>query len=333
LVTPTPSQKTSLLLERRRPIITGCLKECGTRDQSCATQCQVCVEMHGCKLLADEECSECLEQVRATVRWSKTVNDGVLDSGGRSQLKDGVRMHLAATKLHVWDAKRHLHRARDGVINAQRQVEWAVEENRRQAERLQESESLLKRKEEEVVKWRTEHAKRLKALHGEVATMRKEQQRTKHHLRQGLRRLRRVQQRLARSEEHKEHWTRLEMAAEQAVKRRRKQCKEQKHDLKLLKERIQQREDDAVWLEKGLRREIREAKELVEKDRRQLQLERDFLCVSRERLEEAKQHYRKAVATTTHEGEVLRKLQKRLDHFALTPPKPWGKGEVPRGKI
>mmetsp|Transcript_9668 Transcript_9668/g.27234 ORF Transcript_9668/g.27234 Transcript_9668/m.27234 type:complete len:369 (-) Transcript_9668:87-1193(-) len=303
-----------------RPVITGCLEECGNRDQSCATQCQVCVEMNGCETLASEGCGACRAEVREARRWINSVDKGVLDSGGQPMLRDGVNMQLRHARLASLDAKRRLRHARGSILRAQRQVEWAHDENTNEVGRLRESKTLLERKEEELAGWRDEQRRRVGELKAELESRREGLRRTQQHFLRAKERLYRVRRNLARfqSGQHGPRWQQLEHEAADAYKRRHKQVKEQKKAMKEIRLKLRMREEDAKWLDRGLRREIGEAQELVDKDVRQVQATRSLWQHSRKELEQAKEKYFEASSVSHQRDTTAEDLKHRLDDYATT---------------
>jgi len=315
----TGSRQHAMRGAQLRPIITGCLKACGVQDQTCATQCQVCVEMRGCKTLAAGDCGTCRAEVRAALRWSETVGDSLMDSGGQALLRDGVRLRLQHARLTALDAKRRLRRARGGILNAQRQAEWAADEHENEVTRLHESQSILRHKEHELEEWQQEHAQRLEAMRKELAKRREEVNRTKQHRARAKQRLFKMRRRLARAEgQRRESWQRLEAEAERSYERWHKRLKEERQAMKHLKQRLRKHEDNAEWIEEGLNREIREAQNLVDGDLRKLREARSMEELSRGELENAKQQYREAAVASQQRDTVAARLQERLAKFALT---------------
>uniref|UniRef100_A0A7S2HVA1 Uncharacterized protein n=1 Tax=Alexandrium andersonii TaxID=327968 RepID=A0A7S2HVA1_9DINO len=249
-----------------------------------------------------------------------------MDSGGQPLLRDGVSMELQHARLTSLDAKRHLRRSRGVILRAQRQAEWAHDENLKEVQRLQDSKSILKKKEKELAQWRKEHAERLKAMREELVERRKELKRTEQQLVRAKERLIRVRKQLARfkSGEHYEQWHRLESEALNAYERRLKQVKKQKRAAKELKSKLRMRKDDADWLDQGLKEEIQQAQELVDKDMRQVRATHSLWQHSREELDKAKEHYWKASAVSHQRDAAANAFKHRLDSFATTtePPMP-----------
>jgi len=301
-----------------RPVITGCLRECGNRDQSCATQCQVCVEMSGCASLASEDCGACRAEVREARRWAETASAGTMDSGGRPMLREGAEMEFRHAHLSSLDAKRRLRHARGIILRAQRQAEWAHRENLEEVERLRESKTVLKRREEELKEWHQEHTERLRAMREELGERRGVLKRTERYLVRAKERLFRVRKRLGRFHAGKRHerWQHLEHEAEEAYERRRAEVREQRRSIKRIRLKLRMRKEDAKWLGQGLRREIEEARELVGRDLGQVEATRGLWEHSRRELERAKERYWEASDVSRQRDAAAQDLKHRLDGFA-----------------
>jgi len=235
-------------------------------------------------------------------------------------LRDGVNMELQHARLTSLDAKRRLRHARGVILRAQRQVEWAHDENLKEVQRLEASKSILEHKEEELAKWRQEHADNLKAMRKELAERREQLKRTRQHLARAKERVQMVRKQLElyKTGEHHERWQHLEREANEAYERRRKQLQDQKRVVKELKRKLRMREDDAGWLDRGLHEEIEEAQELVDKDLRQVHAVRSLWEHSQKELEKAKKRYWKASAVSHRRESTANSLKHRLDDFATT---------------
>eukprot|EP00928_Gymnodinium_smaydae_P062959 TRINITY_DN4667_c0_g2_i2.p1 TRINITY_DN4667_c0_g2~~TRINITY_DN4667_c0_g2_i2.p1 ORF type:complete len:268 (-),score=24.12 TRINITY_DN4667_c0_g2_i2:184-987(-) len=154
-----------------RPVITGCFRQCGIDDQTCVTQCQVCVEQHRCSTLA-HGCEVCVKEVREMLREADTLDAGVVDSGGASLAIDALRLQKQeATEVAVSAQRRLLHQ-RDQVLQAQRQVEWAAAERRESRGRLKYARKRLQHRMKDVRKNSGDSRKKTQAAHAVRAAVR-----------------------------------------------------------------------------------------------------------------------------------------------------------------
>jgi hypothetical protein len=157
------------------PMITGCLQACGLNDQVCVTDCQVCVERHHCKRVDESHCKMCAAEVAAesedvssgNLRNSgsdKKMRDLVLDSGGVPLIRDGVQNLLLRAQADEISEKRHLRRARNDVLRAQRQSDWATRQRHEETSDLRDATHTLRDARKDLHEWREQEKDKLKDL-------------------------------------------------------------------------------------------------------------------------------------------------------------------------
>lgn len=291
----------------QRPIVTGCLAECSSQDQSCVTECQVCVEKHHCKLL-DEACRPCFEEVYATNTWSRRADSNTLDNGGVPLIHDGIRAQFMDAKLEALKSQRELRAARGGVLKAQREAEWATEERKSSEEGVRMAKTVLKDAEGKVKKWKLQNAEKLKAMRAQARQRRREQKESRRDLLKAKERLREAKLRLRTSVRND---TELASAEDEEGKLRRLVVKRQKAVVEAEKALVK-RKKDADWLDRGLRKQVRKARRSVNNAREDLLTARALERVSRERREDAKLRYMNAAEQVQLRDEAASDLKNKL---------------------
>lgn len=286
----------------RRPIITGCLKECGYKEQTCVTQCQVCIEQNECRILG--KCDPCLREAHNARVRAKKIDKGILDDGGVSMMRDGMMAEMTAAKLLALESKRKLVKTRQGVLKAQREAEWAAEERHHAALHLIEERQVLKGARLEVTRWKLQNEKKLKAMRTRAREHRLERQKAERKL-------------AAAKKKHSKAERRLEKAADTQARKE----DEERHAREVL-ERQQAVEDaerdvektsaDGEWLDRGLRRRVKSAQSGARKAREELLVARAHERVARQRLDEAKVHYQTSVQSSQQADKAAEDSEQRL---------------------
>lgn len=287
----------------QRPIITGCLAECGFQEQSCVTECQVCVEKNECDLL-DDECKPCFEAVHATKAWNKRARGQTLDSGGAPLIHEGIRQEYVHLKLEALDSQRHLRTARAGVLKAQREAEWATEERKSTEQNMEMAKKVLKDAEDKVDKWKLQNANRLKAMREKTKKQRGEEEAARKELAKAKRRLKRAKWQL-RNETLAAAEKESELKFRRLVQKRRKAVSD-------AEKALAKRQADADWLDRGLRKRVVKAREGVRDAREDLLTARAMERVSRERREDAKKAYVKAAEEAQSEEKAAAEMKGKL---------------------
>ncbi|CAK0884235.1 unnamed protein product [Prorocentrum cordatum] len=304
-----------------RPIVTGCLLECGVQDQSCVTQCQVCVEEQKCRTLRSDRCGVCLREVRDSTRARATANGVTIDSGGVPLAHEGVQVRLEAARFRSVDEIRLTRRARDAVLVAQRQVEWAAEEWTDQSHELHRAKARLKLAQEQYAISTVEHAKKVKKLESQIARTRLERARLQEELRGAEREARGAREagagqgaaraRAGGGRTSPEGAARGE-AVDKATAREwalRRHLGMQERMEKHLEERLRYEEEHAKWLVRGLEKDVKKAEQDVEGAAGRLRYTRAIARLAEDNLREAKDRYLSAQAMSLRAGKVVDHLE------------------------
>lgn len=302
--------------EGLRPIITGCFEQCGSEDQACVTQCQVCVEERACPTVQSPNCRKCLVHAHAARRAYTPLDDVILDSGGVPLLHDHVRSLLLGAQLAAYDARRLLRRARGSVLKAQRQAEWAMEETGDCAAKLSQSQAVLKNKDAELETWKLQNARKLKALRAKRSEQRAELKRTEVLLERARKRFALVQYK-ARYARNRQRWLRLlPQVRDSFVKLKAKAFRLREQVAESQKE-VQEAESKGRWVERGLTRERDKAQQLVKKDVRRLHTAQQMERLLNDELDKAKATYRRASAASQVREAKAAELKVKLSQHPL----------------
>lgn len=289
-----------------RPIITGCLKECGYKDQTCVTQCQVCIEQNECRILG--KCDSCLREAHAQMVGAKALDKGVVDSGGVALVRDGLLADMTSAKLEALEWKRKLRIARKGVLEAQREAEWAAEERHAAAKKLEDSREALKSARLEVTRWKLQNAKKLKAKRARAQQQRQERLKAEQKLANAKEKYNKAEKKLhvashanisaneSASDEDNDQASQ-EIEGEEIWKLA-KDVEERQTAVEQAETDVESTSADAEWLDRGLRRRVKSAQKMARTSREELLESRAMERVSRSRLQDAKDHYVKSVSSS-----------------------------------
>lgn len=295
----------------RRPIITGCLKECGYEEQTCVTQCQVCIEQNECRILG--KCDPCLREAHAQRVNAKKIDKGILDSGGIAMVRDGLLAEMTRARLEALDRLRELRVAREGVLKAQREAEWAAEERHMSAKNLQESRQVLKGARLEVTRWKLQNEKKLKAMRAKAREQRQERQKAERKLEAEKLKYSKAQRRLRIASANTSESGEGEGAEDgDEVWRLAREVEEHQEAVERAEKDVESTTADGEWLDRGLRRRVKGAQTGARQAREELLEARARERVSRERLDEAKDHYVKAVKASQWAEKAAQESEKKL---------------------
>jgi len=307
----------------RRPIITGCLEECGTEDQSCVTQCQVCVEQNNCESLV-QNCSPCLQEVSAARELFKAHGNVTVDSGGASLVHEGIRQHLNHARLKAIESWRVLRKARAGVMEAQRNTEWAQAERKQEVRLLKEAKSELEENKDEGKNWGHRKARGLEEAREDVKNLQKDANRTKRQLVRVRVRLEEAKRRVAEAKDFVSAGphARVVVVVTKLKQRLEWKLREQQRAVDKEMATLRREEKDARWYQRGLKRQnskmARELKRRVEA----LRSLRASEILSREQRRKAKNSYREAVSKAQKWASEVQELRAELAENPLQPPEP-----------
>lgn len=144
------------------------------------TQCQVCIEQNECRILG--KCDTCLKAAHDQKMMASRSQNGTVDAGGVAMQRDGLMAEMTSLRLEALNRLRDLRTARQGVLTAQREAEWASEERHTSAHHLEEAREGLKDSRREISRWKLENEKKLKAKRVKARQQRLERQRAERKL-------------------------------------------------------------------------------------------------------------------------------------------------------
>jgi hypothetical protein len=296
----------------RRPIITGCLKACGNEEQSCVTQCQVCMEQNGCRIGGD--CELCLKEARAMrLRYART-DKTILDSGGIAMMRDGLMAEMTEARLKALDWKRTLRVARENVLKAQREEEYATQERQMKAKGLKDATQELKSSKHEVERWKLQNEKKLKAARARAREQRQQRKIAERKLE-------------AAKLKHKEAERNFRIVSnasitntsedEEEVWRASRELEEQRQAVEEAETLVEKTSEDGEWLDRGLQRRVRNSQRGAKEAREELLIGRARERVSQESLGEAKDKYLEALAASNEADKVAEEMESKLRQAPL----------------
>lgn len=293
----------------RRPIITGCSKACAdVPHQACNTQCQVCVERYECHTV-DEDCPVCLKETRTLVHSVRHVDKQVFDSGGDPLIHDGLQMNLQSSKLDVRDGRRNLRKARNGVLEAQREAEWAVEERVEDIADLKARKARLRVTQAKVREWKQRNTHKLEKMRQSQELVHGRQVLAENDLKKAETALQKFEERQGKHKNHDDaedtEWKLRREVERRKLADRRAQAKQRK----LL--------SDSEWLDRNLQKEVKDVQQAVGRGREELRQARAMEKMTRHRLEGAKDIYRGAAKESQTLGQKAAALEAKLEDHPL----------------
>lgn len=313
----------------QRPIITGCLKECGYEEQACVTQCQVCIEQNECRILG--QCDPCLKQAHDQMERAKKMDKGILDLGGVAMMRDGLMAEMSSARLDALDRKRKLRFAREGVLKMQREAEWAAQERHLTAKNLVEASQDLKRERQEVTRWKLQNEKKLKAMRAKAREHRQERQKAERKLSAAKRKYNKAQRRLRIASDVNETQPGSPSPAdegedgdeeEEEVWRLAREVEDRKQAVKRAEDDVEKTSADGDWLDRGLQRRVKGSQSRARKSREELLVSRARERVSREHLDDAKKRYIAAVQASRLADKAAEDSEIRLRKAPVSPHPP-----------
>jgi len=308
----------------QRPIITGCLKECGYEEQACVTQCQVCIEQNECRILG--QCDPCLKQAHDQMEQAKKLDSGILDLGGVAMMRDGLMAEMSSARLDALDRKRKLRSAREGVLKMQREAEWAAEERHLTAKNLVEARQSLKSERQEVTRWKLQNEKKLKAMRAKAREHRQERQKAERKLAAAKRKEREAKRRLRIASDVNETQTGSPSPAdegedgdEEEVWRLAREVEDRQQAVQRAEGDVEKTSADGEWLDRGLQRRVKGSQSRARKSREELLVSRARERVSREHLDDAKKRYIAAVKASQFADKAAEDSEIRLRKAPVSP--------------
>lgn len=303
------------LLSRQRLIVTGCLKECGPSEQSCVTQCQVCVEQHSCPSLGHRLCGSCLEEARAERRLYKDmIGDAKIvgDSGGAPLVHEGIRQDLYGVQLQSLTGHRTLRMARRDVLAAQRLQEWAVAQRLDEIQRLKDKEDQMEKLHESKRRWLHRSTSSVNVTRAEVKALEEDIKARSQQKKQIDKKIEDLQANIAGGSAQATAqaadlvtWTRVSRRLQWHISERSK-------ELKLKKMQLEREEEEAEWFEHGLKKEgvkmARDVKKQAEHVKHMRESEEEY----RKQVRDAKTRYQLAFKALKKLNKEERRYKKEL---------------------
>jgi len=280
--------------EHRKPIVTGCLEQCGVEETSCVTRCQVCVERHRCRSL--HRCAPCHEEVKSVMIWKKIGHGLTMDNGSTSLLRDGMRLRLERAQFKAHAAHRKLGTARQLVLKAEREVEWAEHETKSKEALLREATIRKEDAKAQVVHWELRHARTLKKMRALAAEKRREIMKLEQQLSQAKKRHQKAKIRLRRAANNtidKDSGRNKYVASEELEWKLRKEVQENRRAVRKAEKEYDQKEKDASWFHRGVKEKVKRAEAIVKEFKENLIEARAMERLARRRLERVKDLYLK----------------------------------------
>lgn len=301
-----------------RPILTGCLEECGIEDQSCVTQCEVCVEQNACPGLLTN-CSSCLEEAHSIKQESLKRGDLATDSGGPALEHEGIRQRFRSARLEAMDTTRRLREARDGVLQAQRGVEWAVEETREEVDRLEKTEDHLAETKEEAERWTERSKTKLEEMRDQRTQLREDVNRTLRQLRVANKDLLQSKMELAEAKDlaHAGAKVRKVIVTARVVTRLHWKLRKQSKEMRKAREAYKKQRHDSSWFQRGLQNEVQEVAQSVKKQAKMLDDAHEMERNSRRNLQTEKDEYREAAELRENLTDSAARLREELSSHPL----------------
>lgn len=312
----------ALGVNHQRPIITGCLKECGYEEQTCVTACQVCIEQNECRIL--HQCDPCLEAARAQRMTSGKADQGILDSGGVAMIRDGLLALMTRARMEALDRKRDLRTARQGVLQAQREAEWATQERTLSAKNLEDARQGLKGARLEVTRWKLQNEKKVKVLRAKAREQRQDRRKAEQKLDAAKRKHAKAQHRLRIATASSANSTEDNLADvnvtedEDQIWKLAQEAEDKQEAVKRAEKDLETTKVEGEWLDRGLRRRVEGARTGAAQSREELLEGRARERVSSSALEEAKDHYVKAVKSSQYADKAAKEAEEKLRNAPLT---------------
>lgn len=312
----------SALLSGKRPILTGCLQECGNKDTQCVTECQVCVEKSSCESL--EKCKACQKEVRKAMRSDARAPHSMTDSGGESLLHDGIRQKVENARFDLKEQQEKLLAARGAVVAAQHTVEHMSGERQEKAHELRLARSKRSDAEERVLKWdkANDHKlskaeNRLRAAQAEASREEMKLREAKEELRQARARVKEVKEDIKDDDKDDEtHAKKLKRAEDKEWKVRRR-IEKLKDEVEEAEKEVKKRRKEAAWVNRQLRKDVDYTVGEIKDAERALQEARVRETVAQSDLTASAKAYKKEIARSQAAQDRVHRYEKDLQKHPL----------------
>lgn len=310
-----------------RPILTGCLQECGYKHNVCITMCEACVEKHRCTALRGEsktffdkkakKCDVCLKQTQKLRKWSQKSQANTIDSGGPPLLHDSYAQRLYAAEVDFADERRQLQKATDSVLEAQREVEWSAQERREERKRLDIAKVQLKAAQKKVGKWDAKHRGEMTVQEMAKSKHWRKVKQLKHQIRRAEAELEENEDELheARRKRRFNH-TDVDTLEEKEWEQRRK-VEVLERDLKDELDQKAKDKADAGWVASELREDVEADWRRVHRRKNQVRLGKQLQEMAEHHLKMSQTKYLKADAVRMKKEKEISRLRTQLANHPL----------------
>merc|ERR1712100_184203 len=184
---------------------------------------------------------------------AQSDSNHIFDSGGTSMIRDGIKTALERAQVNEYHSRRELRQARERVLTAQRQAEWASQEREEDTEQLKEAKRGFENSRDDVAHWRLRSAKKLKAIRAKRRKLRQRKEDAEKDLKKAEERLEKAERRLERKEGDRVDNEAKVAESRQEVKAYSKKAQDTEDDLA-------QQKKDAEWLDRGLKDDVDRSK-------------------------------------------------------------------------
>lgn len=325
-VTGRISKKNDLLHMQSRPIVTGCLDNCGFEDTQCVTECQVCVEHHSCDVITN--CKACEEQVLKTRRSALKADVRAVDSGGKSLIHEGLRVKYLNAQMDLEEEEHKLLLARDDVITAQTTADWSSQERSEKSHALRAARQKKVGAQESVHRWSKKNAERLERAKHRLREAEQEAQEEQEKLKAAKTLLRKAHQRVKKAKEEEADEEVLKKAEEQEWVAQRR-VEEEKQKVEELQDAVAKRKKEAKWVDKHLKKRVEGKQDDIEVAAKDLKDAQKGEKQAFKLLREKREAYRLQIKRSEAAEDNVERLEKELDEHPLPGQKPPSESKRP----
>lgn len=254
------------------------------------------------------------------MKLSRSRRTGVgTDSGGPALEHEGIWQRFQVARLQAMDTTRQLRYTRDGVLRAQRGVEWAAEETRQEVERLEKTKEHLAETEEEAKRWGERSKAKLSEMRERRAELRADANRTVRQLRVAQHDLAEAKRELAEAEDlaHAGAKVRKVIVIARVVTRLDWKLRKQKNEMQKAREAYEKQKRDSSWFQRGLQKEVQEVAQVVKEQAKMLNDAHEMERNSRRQLQKAKDDYREAAERRENLTDSAARQQEELSSHPL----------------
>jgi hypothetical protein len=244
------------------------------------------------------------------------MEKGTIDAGGVAMKRDGLLSEMTRARLEAVDRLRELRTARQGVLTAQRESEWASEERHMSAQKLDQDREGLKNSRREVTKWKLDNEKKLKAMRARAREQRQERQKAERKLEEAERKHAKAQRKLQVAEANISDFeidddNNITEEADEVWQLRR-DVEQRGQAVEDAEKLVEKTKTDSEWLDHDLRRKVKTSQSSAKRSREELLESRARERVSGTHLEEAKEAYFEAVKESKQADKAAQEAERKL---------------------